>query len=354
MEQKKHGSLKLRQNPLSRPEVQLEQLNEFSPPIQALPKFHEKLKSSQRFPLKPARLDIFQLNLGKMCNQTCKHCHVDAGPDRKEIMPREVMEQVLKAIRTSTAHTVDLTGGAPEMHPHFRELVEELSKLNKKIIVRCNLTIIMANAKYADLPEFYKKHNVHIASSLPYYDKTKTDRQRGDGVFQDSIAALQKLNAIGYGQEGSPYQLDLVYNPSGAFLPGAQASLEHDFKVELRKLFGIEFNRLFTITNMPISRFLEFLIQSENYESYMEKLVQAYNPQAVDGVMCKNTISVGWDGFIYDCDFNQMLDLKLARPEYQHIRDYNEEKVQQRNIIVNQHCFGCSAGSGSSCGGTTT
>ncbi|WP_413291252.1 arsenosugar biosynthesis radical SAM (seleno)protein ArsS [Bdellovibrio sp. HCB337] len=351
--EKNHGSLKLRQNPLALPQVQLEQLNTFSPAIQELPKFNEKLKAAKQFPLRPARLEIFQVNLGKMCNQTCKHCHVDAGPDRKEIMPKDVMDQVLNAIKNSSAHTVDITGGAPEMHPHFREFVEALSGLGKKIIVRCNLTIIMANQKYADLPEFYKKHNVHIASSLPYYDKTKTDRQRGDGVFQDSITALKKLNAVGYGKEGSPYQLDLVYNPSGAFLPAAQASLERDFKIELKKLFDIEFNNLFTITNMPISRFLEFLIQSENYEGYMEKLVQAFNPQAVLGVMCKNTLSVSWDGHLYDCDFNQMLDLKVANSQRNHIRDYNESALQDRSIVVNQHCYGCTAGSGSSCGGAT-
>lgn len=352
MEQK-HGSLKQRQNPLAEPQVQLQQLNEFSSAIQALPKFNAKLKDANQFPLKPTRLEIFQVNLGKMCNQTCKHCHVDAGPDRKEIMPREVMDQVIQAIQHSRAHTVDITGGAPEMHPHFREFVETISGFGKKIIVRCNLTIIMANAKYNDLPEFYKKHGVNVVSSLPYYDKTKTDRQRGDGVFQDSIAALKKLNAIGYGKEGSLHKLDLVYNPSGAFLPAAQASLERDFKTELKKLFDIEFNSLFTITNMPISRFLEFLIKSENYEGYMEKLVQSFNPAAASGVMCKNTLSVGWDGYLYDCDFNQMLDLKIAKQNMLHIRDYDETEIQNRNIVVNQHCFGCTAGAGSSCGGAT-
>lgn len=351
--EKTFGSLKNRQNPLAQTEVQLEQLNNFNDVIRGLPKFNQKLQEAKLFPLKPSAPEIFQVNLGKMCNQTCKHCHVDAGPDRKEIMTRETLEQVIAAIQSSAASTVDITGGAPEMHPHFREFVERISQFNKKVIVRCNLTIILANAKYADLPEFFKKHRVQVVSSLPYYDKTKTDRQRGDGVFADSITALKLLNEVGYGKEGSPYVLDLVYNPSGAFLPPAQKALELDFKAELKKLFGIEFNNLFTITNMPISRFLEFLIKSENYEGYMEKLVQAFNPQAAQGVMCKNTISVGWDGYVYDCDFNQMLDLKVASPRRQHVREYNEADLRERSIVVNQHCYGCTAGAGSSCGGAT-
>ena len=345
-------SLKARKSDLAENDQQLDRLNNYSDRIKNLPNFGKKMKDVSLFPLMPTKLEIFQINMGKMCNQTCKHCHVDAGPDRREIMTRETMEKILKVLASSTTHTVDLTGGAPEMNPQFRWFVEQLSLLNKKIIVRCNLTIIMANKSYHDLPAFYKKHNVHIVSSLPYYDKDKTDRQRGDGVFQDSISALKLLNETGYGKEGSPLKLDLVYNPAGAFLPGNQAALESDFKKELMRLFGIEFNQLFAITNMPISRYLDYLIETENYEGYMEKLVNAFNPTAAKGVMCRNTISISWDGYLYDCDFNQMLDLKINGGKV-HLDQYDEVGMNERSIIINQHCYGCTAGAGSSCGGET-
>ena len=345
-------SLKARKSDLAENDQQLDRLNNYSDRIKNLPNFGAKMKDVGLFPLMPTKLEIFQINMGKMCNQTCKHCHVDAGPDRREIMNRETMEKILKVLATSSTHTVDLTGGAPEMNPQFRWFVEQLSLLNKKIIVRCNLTIIMANKSYHDLPAFYKKHNVHIVSSLPYYDKDKTDRQRGDGVFQDSISALKLLNETGYGKEGGPLKLDLVYNPAGAFLPGNQAALESDFKKELMRLFGIEFNQLFAITNMPISRYLDYLIETENYEGYMEKLVNAFNPTAAKGVMCRNTISISWDGYLYDCDFNQMLDLKINGGKV-HLDQYDEVGMNGRSIIINQHCYGCTAGAGSSCGGET-
>lgn len=319
--------------------------------MQKQPGFNEKLKESGLFPLTVQQLEIFQVNLGKMCNQTCRHCHVDAGPTRKEIMKRETMQQCLAALKTSSAHTVDLTGGAPEMNPDFRWFVEELSALGKKIIVRCNLTIILANKKFNDLPDFFKRHNVNVVSSLPFYEISKTDRQRGDGVFAASIKALQMLNAVGYGRQGSGLQLDLVYNPAGAFLPGAQASLEAEFKKELKKNFEIEFNSLFTITNMPIARYKDYLNESGNFESYMDKLIAAFNPQAAKGVMCRNTISIGWDGFLYDCDFNQMLDLKIKNG---HLENYDEKTLATRPIIFKDHCYGCTAGAGSSCGGATS
>jgi radical SAM/Cys-rich protein len=347
-------SLKFRKNDLSRAENQIQQLQHFSPRIESLTPFSQKMKQSGLFPFKPSQLEIFQINMGKMCNQACKHCHVDAGPDRREIMTQESMIKILTALQKSTAHTVDLTGGAPEMNPHFRWFVQELSKLNKQVIVRCNLTIIQANKSYSDLPEFFKKHKIHVVSSLPFYDKAKTDRQRGDGVFNDSIKSLQTLNSIGYGKSGTGLKLDLVYNPSGAFLPGSQAALELDFKKELKALFGIEFNQLFAITNMPISRYLEYLIQSENFEEYMEELVRSFNPAAANGIMCKNTISVGWDGNLYDCDFNQMLELKVDLPTSTDLDSYDEKTLQTRNVVFNQHCYGCTAGSGSSCGGATS
>ena len=289
-----------------------------------------------------------------MCNQVCSHCHVDAGPDRKEIMTRDTMQQCLDVIKTTGAHTLDLTGGAPEMNPNFRWFVEEASKVGiKDFIVRSNLTIIRANKKYHDLPHFFKKHNVHVVSSMPHWTRGKTDKQRGEGVFDQSIRALQKLNAIGYGLPNSDLKLDLVYNPSGAFLPGDQASMEKDFKKALLNDFNIQFHNLFAITNLPISRFLDYLIASENYVDYMHALVDAYNPEAVANVMCTNTISISWDGYLYDCDFNQMLELPV-NSKVKHISEYNEAILQKRDIVISQHCYGCTAGAGSSCQGTVT
>ena len=317
-----------------------------------LPTFADKISKQGLLPLKPTGLNIFQVNVGKMCNQVCSHCHVDAGPDRKEIMTRETMDQCLAILKDSTFTTVDLTGGAPEMNPDFRYFVEEIHKLGIHVIVRCNLTIIVANKKYYDLPEFFKKHDVEVVSSLPHYTSGKTDKQRGDGVFDASIKALQMLNAVGYGVEGSGLTLNLVYNPSGAFLPGDEVQMQKDFKQKLKADFDIVFNSLFAITNLPVSRFLEYLIVSENYEDYMEQLVDAYNPAAAENVMCRNTISISWDGYIYDCDFNQMMELKVDA-DSKHISSYNAEALLNREIIVDQHCFGCTAGAGSSCGGQT-
>jgi radical SAM/Cys-rich protein len=317
-----------------------------------LKSFEENLDAIDLLPLKAQSVDVFQINLGKMCNQVCKHCHVDAGPDRKEIMTKEVMQLCLDAIDETNCSTVDLTGGAPEMNPEFRWFVEQLSLKGKKIIVRCNLTIIVANKKYNDLPEFFKKHNIEVVSSLPYFSSSKTDSQRGDGVFDKSIQALKMLNDVGYGVENSGLTLDLVYNPSGAFLPPNQLELQLEFKKKLSDRFGIVFNSLFAITNLPISRYLEYLVASENYQGYMEKLVNAFNPSAALNVMCRNTISISWDGFIYDCDFNQMLDLKVA-VKGKHLSDFSLNDLESRTIIVNQHCYGCTAGAGSSCGGTT-
>ena len=319
-----------------------------------IPTFGQKLEESGLGVLKPTGIDVFQVNVGKMCNQVCKHCHVDAGPDRKEIMTRETMEQILIALARSEAKVVDLTGGAPEMNPEFRWFVEQLSAMGKQIIVRCNLTIILANPKYNDLPEFFKKHNINVVSSLPSFTARRTNAQRGDGVFEKSIKALQMLNEVGYGKEGSGLKLDLVYNPSGAFLPDDQTILQAEYKTKLREKFGIEFNELFAITNLPVSRFLDYLINTENYEEYMNELANAYNPMAVAGVMCRNMISIGWDGYLFDCDFNQMLDLKLKNGVPDHISNFDWDKTLNREIIINQHCFGCTAGAGSSCGGTTT
>ncbi|TGE26142.1 radical SAM/Cys-rich domain protein [Hymenobacter aquaticus] len=344
-------SLKATGNQLADPAFQLTVLSRDETEAQHLPRFHEKLRGAGLFPLVPVAPSVLQINVGKMCNQVCKHCHVDAGPDRKEIMTRETMQLCLDALAQTDIPTVDLTGGAPEMNPDFRWFVEEISKLGRKVLVRCNLTIIVANKKYHDLPEFFRRHGVEVVSSLPFYSAAKTDSQRGDGVFEDSIRALKMLNAVGYGQEGSGLVLNLVYNPAGAFLPGPQKGLQDQFKRVLLKDHGIVFNELYAITNIPVSRYLDYLIESGNYAGYMEKLVGAFNPVAAAGVMCRNTISVGWDGSLYDCDFNQMLELPVAGP-VRHIRDFDAAVLARRGVVVNQHCYGCTAGAGSSCGGT--
>lgn len=342
-------SLQRQKHPLASPAGQISVLSDHK--AISIPAFDQQLSSIELYPLRPTKIDIFQINVGKMCNQVCAHCHVDAGPDRKEIMTRETMQLCLDALQNADISTVDLTGGAPEMNPNFRWFVEELSALGKKIIVRCNLTIILANPKYNDLPEFFKKHKINVVSSLPYFNAKRTDAQRGDGVFEKSIKALQMLNKVGYGKDDSDLKLDLVYNPAGAFLPGDQTSLENQFKRKLKD-FDILFNDLFCITNLPISRFLEYLVITEKYEDYMHELVNAFNPAAAAGVMCRNTISVGWDGYMYDCDFNQMLDLKVNGSK--HVKNFSISELQEREIILNQHCYGCTAGAGSSCGGATT
>lgn len=342
----RHKSLHAQKHELSETGRQVELIDGSS-----FERFEERLKAQGLYPLKTTKLEVMQINLGKMCNQVCEHCHVDAGPDRKEIMTKETMEYCLKAIENSSCHTVDLTGGAPEMNPNFEWFVTEIVARGKKVIVRCNLTIIVSNKKYNHLPDFFKKNGVEVISSLPCYTEENTDKQRGKGVFNDSIKALKMLNAVGYGKENTGLILNLVYNPSGIGIPGNQESLEKDYKKELKEQFDLEFNNLYTITNLPISRFLEFLIASGNYETYMQKLLEAYNPMAVENVMCRNTLSIGWDGYLYDCDFNQMLDLKVGS-SIDHISNFSEDLLEDRNIIVNQHCYGCTAGEGSSCGGT--
>lgn len=347
-------SLIARKSELSKTEKQLEVLSSGIFKDGSLPTFANKIQETNQFPLRPTTIEILQVNVGYMCNQVCAHCHVDAGPDRKEIMTKETMLQILDVLKNTAVTTLDLTGGAPEMNPNFRWFVEEATKIGvKDFIVRSNLTIILANKSYHDLPSFFAKHQIHVVSSLPYYKREKTDKQRGDGVFDKSIKALQMLNEVGYGKEGTNLKLDLVYNPSGAFLPTNQMALQNDFKKALKEDFDIEFNSLFTITNLPISRFLDYLILSDNYEDYMYTLVEAYNPAAVQNVMCRNTISVSWDGYLFDCDFNQMLGLKVAS-KTNHISNYNVDELNNRNIVISQHCYGCTAGAGSSCQGAVT
>ncbi len=347
-------SLKAQNNLLADVHEQLEIIEHGYTGEYKLIPFQQKLQEAALFPLQPSNIEIFQVNIGKMCNQTCRHCHVDAGPDRKELMTRKTMQECLDVLRVNHQFkTVDITGGAPEMNPGFRWFVEEITKLDRHIIVRCNLTIIVSNKKYNNLPFFYKQHKVEVVSSLPFYTEERTDRQRGNGVFEDSINALQMLNNIGYGKEETGLILNLVYNPAGAFLPSPQQSLQKEYKQALMQCYTISFNNLYTITNMPIGRYLDYLLTSGNYEKYMEKLVEAYNPAAAANVMCRNTISVGWDGYLYDCDFNQMLELKI-KGNNTHVSNLNTEELNNRNIIIGQHCYGCTAGAGSSCGGAVT
>jgi radical SAM/Cys-rich protein len=294
---------------------------------------------------------VLQINVGKLCNQTCRHCHVDAGPDRREVMPADVVDACLRALESTPIPTLDITGGAPELHPQFRDIVRRGREMGRRVMDRCNLTILLLPA-YADLPEFFARWGVEVVASLPSPNHRQTDAQRGDGVFERSIAALRRLNAIGYGRDPK-LVLNLVTNPVGAFLPGNQAALEADWKRELRRRFGIEFDHLFTIANMPISRYLEFLVDSGNLQGYMERLVNLYNPAAAAGVMCRNTLSVGWNGTIYDCDFNQMLELPVSPAAPRTIFEFDLESLSRRSIEVGPHCFGCTAGEGSSCGGAT-
>ncbi len=319
-----------------------------------IPTFKSQLSDHPIIDLKATSLDVFQINLGYMCNMTCSHCHVDAGPDRKEIMKRETLEHCLKAIRLAKATTVDLTGGAPEMNPNFRWLVEQIRLISPsiEIIVRSNLTILVSNNHFKRFPVFFKKHRLTVIASLPCYTADNTDKQRGDKAFERSIKALTALNELGYGQAGTGLLLHLVYNPGGAFLPGNQLQLELDYKKVLHDKYQLEFNQLYTITNLPISRFLDYLLEENKLDDYMELLLENFNISAVNGVMCKNTLSVSWDGFLYDCDFNQMLQMSVDPAVSNHIEDFNLEQLTNRTIETGQHCYGCTAGAGSSCQGT--
>lgn len=336
-----------RQNPLASSSEQLKLLADSG---SRLP-FEAQLDRAGLYPLRATGITIFQINVGKLCNQTCRHCHVDAGPDRTEVMSRDTAELCIAALTQTDIPTVDLTGGAPELNPHFRWLVEQARGLGRHVMDRCNLSVLLIPSQ-ADLAKFLATHRVEIIASLPSYQPGQTDAQRGDGTFEKSMEALRLLNQQGYGRPDTGLSLNLVYNPVGAFLPPKQEALETQFKKELRTRHGVEFNRLYTITNMPISRFLEFLLDSGNYEQYMTRLANAFNPAAVFGVMCRSTLSVGWDGRLYDCDFNQMLDLPVNHNAPSHIRDFDPAMLHHRQIVTHNHCYGCTAGSGSSCGGT--
>jgi len=320
--------------------------------------FRSTLKKHQ-LEIRPFSIETLQVNVGKLCNQACRHCHVDASPLRKEQMDRPTIDRCLEILKDHAAiKNLDITGGAPELNPHFDYFVTETGKLNKKIMVRHNLTVMFdghpqTKESKTYLPQFFAMNRVELICSLPYYQEYFTDKQRGAGVFSKSIQALKLLNEEGYGQNDTGLILNLVYNPVGAFLPAPQATLEADFKRELLSKFGITFNRLYTITNMPIHRFKEDLKKLKTYEDYMTKLLNAFNPEAAKGVMCRSLISVGYDGKIYDCDFNQMLEMQLRIETPVTVFNFDFDKLLNRDIEFASHCFGCTAGSGSSCGGAT-
>lgn len=340
-------SLKHRGNALANASEQLVVLT----PEQNSLRFAEKIRETGIEKLTADTIEILQVNLGKLCNMTCEHCHVDAGPDRREIMQRDDIDACLAALeRYPQIKTIDLTGGAPEMNPHFRDIVAGAKSLGRHVIDRCNLTILLAKG-FEYLPEFLAENKVEIVASLPCYIEENTDAQRGDGAYSKSIEALKQLNALGYGDESSGLTLTLVYNPVGPELPPDQVQLEADYHRELDARFGIKFNRLFTITNMPVSRYLEYLLRTGDYHTYMQKLMDAFNPAAIDGLMCRNTLSVGWDGQLFDCDFNQMLELNVNTSKPMTIRDFDYDALSKREIVLGQHCFGCTAGCGSGCQG---
>ena len=341
-------SLSARRAPLAPPEHQLRVLGEVDPALD----FDASLAQAGWPTLDRAELEIFQINLGKLCNMTCRHCHVDAGPDRTDaMMSRETVEACLEALDKTNAHTVDLTGGAPELHPDFRYLVDEAKRRGKHVIDRCNLTILLVR-KMADLPEWLAEREVEVVCSLPHYAERNTDAQRGDGTYEKSIDALRRLNEVGYGQGDPKRLLTLMSNPAGAFLSGNQVNMEREWKRALERRHGVRFDRLFALNNMPISRFLDWLIETDNLEAYMQRLTNAFNPATVQGLMCRNTVSVSWDGYVYDCDFNQMLDMKVG-PSPMRIDDFDPVAYRAQRIRTATHCFGCTAGSGSSCGGAT-
>jgi len=345
-------SLLSRRLPLASPTEQLRVLDELG-----LQRDFEADLASAGFDsgIRPAALEIFQINVGKLCNMTCRHCHVDAGPDRTaENMDRATMEACLEALDRTEAHTVDLTGGAPELNPNFRDLVDACVARGKHVIDRCNLTVLLL-PRFRDLASWFSERGVEVVCSLPHYRRRNTDAQRGDGTYEKSLAALRLLNEAGYGRGDPQRVLTLVCNPAGAFLAGDQGALEAEWKAALMRNHGLRFDRLICINNMPISRFLEWLLETGNLEGYMQRLTNAFNPATVNGLMCRNTLSVSWDGRVFDCDFNQMLEIESVLPDGRapHIRDFDLEVYGARRVATARHCYGCTAGQGSSCGGAT-
>lgn len=341
-------SLHARRAPLAAPAAQRARLADS--PVAA--DFEAALAGAGWDGLAPAPIATLQINLGRLCNMTCRHCHVDAGPDRvAENMDEATVRACLALLDRTEARTVDLTGGAPELHPHFRALVDAAVARGKHVVVRCNLTVLLL-PRCAGLPEWLADRGVEVVASLPHWRRPNTDAQRGDGTYERSIEALRRLNAAGYGRGDPRRRLTLAHNPAGAFLAAPQAALEREWRDGLRRVHGVTFDRLIALNNMPIARFLEWLEASGNLDTYLQRLVTAFNPAAIAGLMCRTTLSVSWDGRLYDCDFNQMLDLPLAGGPTVH--DADPEALLGRRVRTGRHCFGCTAGAGSSCGGATT
>ena len=314
--------------------------------------FKERFERSSKASLAATKINVLQINVGKRCNLSCRHCHVDAGPERTEIMSRKILNACLDIAKQKEISTIDITGGSPEMNPHLGWFLCEAGKLDKRLIVRSNLVILLEDA-YAGFIDVYAKNHVEVVTSLPDYHDDGTNRQRGSGAFTRIIQAMRLLNQKDYGREERSLVLNIMHNPVGAYLPGAQKALEAEYKKRLFTEHGVVFNRLFCITNMPVGRYLEYLLNSGNFEDYMAGLCEAYNPLAAENVMCRSTISVGWDGTLYDCDFNQMLGLRVNHGMPDMIMDFNIEKLRSRKIVIGNHCYGCTAGIGSSCQGAT-
>ncbi|MEM7243916.1 MAG: arsenosugar biosynthesis radical SAM (seleno)protein ArsS [Acidobacteriota bacterium] len=353
---KRVTSLQYRRSPLAAPATQLRCLAGLDlsgadgEPLQ----FETSVAEAGGAELRPEEIEIFQVNLGKLCNMTCAHCHVDSGPDRmRENMDRAMVDACLAALDRTPAHTVDLTGGAPELNPHFHYLVDACVERGKHVIDRCNLTVLLL-PRFKDLCEWMAERGVEVVCSLPHYRKLNTDAQRGDGTYEKSIEALRRLNAAGYGQGDPKRQLTLMSNPAGAFLAPSQAAMEAEWKAALQRNHGVTFDRLIALNNMPISRFLEWLESTGNLQAYMERLTAAFNPATVSGLMCRNTLSVSWDGRLFDCDFNQQLDMEIRREDGTAVTlaDFDVTALNERRIRTDRHCYGCTAGAGSSCGGT--
>jgi radical SAM/Cys-rich protein len=325
-------------------------VNEIQPGV-AADSFIERLKTCGLYPLRAETVEILQLNITRRCNLSCRHCHVQAGPLRTEMMSRETLVKCIHAAGHAEVSTIDITGGAPEIHPDIEWLVQEMAGLGKRLIVRSNLVILL-EPSHRYLMEFFAENKVELVGSLPDYRAERTDRQRGVGTFKRTIEAIRELNRIGYGRIGGSLKLDLVHNPAGAYLPGSQAALESEYRRRLQSDFGVVFNTLYCLVNCPIGRYLEYLNNSGNLADYLRSLQCAFNLQTVKKVMCRSTLSVGWDGRLYDCDFNQVLDFMVNSDAPIHIKDFEFCRLANREIVVRKHCFACTAGAGSSCQGS--
>jgi len=314
-----------------------------------LPKFIDKLRANGQYPMPAAGVDVLQMNICRKCNLFCKHCHVGAGPHRTEMMSKQLMGKCLEILRENEISTIDVTGGAPEINPHLEWFLDNASLLGRRLIVRSNLTLLQE--EYRHFIDIYVRNKVEIVTSLPHYKEDGTDKQRGKCAFTTIVEVIKQLNARGYGKENSGLVLNLVHNPTGFYLPGSQSALAHEYKSRLLADHGVSFNDLFCITNMPVGRYLEHLQKSDNLTDYMAELAAAFNPSAAENIMCKSTISVSYDGQLYDCDFNQMLGLPIE--SHAHVNEFDMDTIGRRRIVLANHCYGCTAGSGSSCQGST-